>query len=219
MKRLLLVLCLVALPCSIFAQDSTLDRLLVQARVLRQAGKSNEAIPVAQQAVALAEKQQDWKHLNDAMRELSFDYRAAHDYDRILQLRLANLQTVRKYPKAFTDPAVEEHLSVQAVGAAYSLKHDYANAIRYGREELALTETMSRTKVVGTLLPFALQRLGINLYLAGQYPEAEQRMRQAYDKYAAYLNSAYQAFQTVERYQFQVELLRWLSRVQVAQRR
>src|SRR5215468_7360327 len=108
MKRLLLVLCLVVLPCSIFAQDSTLDGLLAKASGLRKAGKSNEAIPVAQQAAALAEKQQDWKHLNEARRELSFEYRLTHDYDRVLQLRLAGLQTARKYPKAFADPAEEE---------------------------------------------------------------------------------------------------------------
>jgi CHAT domain-containing protein len=218
MKRLLLVLCLVVLPYSLLAADSTLDGLLVQARVLRQAGKSNEAIPVAQQAAALAEKQQDWQHLNDARRELSFDYRLSHDYDRVLQLRLANLQTARKYSKAFADATEEERSSVQAVAAAYSWKHDYANAIRYCREELSLTEAMSRTKTVGTLLPYSLQRLGINLYLAGQLPEAEQRMRQAYAKYVEFVNQGWDP-RMVERFQLQVELLRWLSRVQVAQRR
>ena len=148
MKRLLLVLCLVLFPCSLVAADSTLDGLLAQARGLRQAGKLNEAMQVAQQAAALAEKQQDWKHLNDARRELSFEYRLTHDYDRVLQLRLANLQTARKYPKAFADPAEEERSSVQVVGAAYSWKHDYANAIRYCREELALTEAIDRKSVV-----------------------------------------------------------------------
>src|SRR5262249_9315090 len=155
---------------------------------------------------------------NDARRELSFEFRLTHDYDRVLQLRLASLQTARKYPKAFADAAEQERSSVWAVGAAYSWKHDYANAIRYCREDLGLTEAMSRTKNVGTLLPFALQRLGINLYLGGQYPEAEQRMRQAYDKYVAFVNQGYDPRQ-VEQYQFQAEVLRWLSRVQVAQRR
>jgi len=41
--------------------------------------------------------------------------------------------------------------------------------------------------MAGTLVPYSLQRLGINFYLAGQYTQAEYRMRQAYSKYLAFL--------------------------------
>src|SRR5215475_7303447 len=218
MKRLLIVFCLAGFANLAFAA-SDLDDLLRKAADLRKAGKPQEARPIAEQAVALAEKRKDWTHLWSARQELSFEYRFAGDYDRVLQLRKANLETVRKNPQGFQNFAYSEQSSVAYLSAAYSLKHDYANAVRYCLEELSLAEAMDRKGAAGTLLPYALQHLGINLYLAGQYAEAEQRMRQAYSKYLAFESLRHPDPREPTQYEMQVEILRWLERVLVAQKR
>src|SRR5260221_4952120 len=175
MKRLLLLFCLLSYSQLIFAADD-LDNLLTKARNLRKAGKVQEAKAIAEQAVTLGERTQNWQRLWDARQELSFEYRIGGDYDRVLQLRRANLDMVRKNPKGFQDYAGSEHFSVWYLAAAYSWKHDYANAVRYCLEDVALAEEMERKGKAGTILPFALQHLGINFYLAGQYAEAEKRI-------------------------------------------
>jgi tetratricopeptide (TPR) repeat protein len=199
--------------------DPSIESLLAQARSLRQSGKPAEARPLAQQAVTLAENQREWKQLVAARQELSFEERLSGDYDRVLQLRLANLETVHKHREAFAQNGDAEELAVQGVGAAYSWKRDYDSAIRYGREDLALSETYDRAAgSPSALVPHALQRLGINLYLAGQYPEAEERMREGYKKYLEFSAQTH-ATQAAWYYETQVEVLRWLQRVLVAQGR
>ncbi len=218
MKRLLLLFCLLSFSTLVFAADD-LGNLISKARELRKAGKVQEAKASAEQAVALGEKNQDWQRLWDARQELSFEYRIAGDYDRVLQLRRANLDTVRKNPKGFQNYAYSEQSSVAYLGAAYSWKHDYANAVRYGLEEVALAEAMDRKGTAGTVLAFSLQHLGIDFYLAGQYAEAEKRMRLAYSKYQAFNNLAHPDPREIGQYEFEMEILRWLERVLVAQKR
>lgn len=219
MKVLLLVCCLTLFhPCA-FAEDAVVNSLLEKARILRQSGKPAEARPFAEQAVSLAEKEKAWPQLVRARQELSFEDRLSGNYDRVLQLRLANLDTVRKRRDAFPQSDEEERSALQYVGAAYSWKRDYASAIRYCREDLARSEAYDRAaRMPSALVPHALQRLGINLYLAGQYPEAEQRMRDGYKKYLAFSELTH-ATQAAWYYETQVEVLRWLQQVLVAQKR
>ncbi len=219
MKGLLLVFCLSLLAPHTFAADPTIDSLLQKARILRQSGKPTEARPLAERAVTLAENQKAWRQLLTARQELSFEDRLSGNYDRVLQLRLANLETVRKHREAFPQNSDEERSALQYVGAAYSWKRDYASAIRYCREDLAYSEAYDRAAGnPSALVPHALQRLGINLYLASQYPEAEQRMREGYKKYLAFSGQTH-ATQAAWYYETQVEVLRWLERVLVAQKR
>ena len=159
----------------------------------------------------LAETQKAWQQLVDARLELSFEERLSGNYDRVLQLRSANLDTIRKHGKAFPGSADEEANAREQVGAAYSWKGDYASALRYCRGGLAHAEAADRAAgTPSASVPHALQRLGINLYLAGQYKEAEQRLREAYAKYLAFFKTNYET---------KVEVLRWLQRVLVAQKR
>lgn len=201
------------------AKDSAIDSLLDKARTLRKSGRPADAKPLAEQAVALAEKQKAWQQLFSARQELSFEERLLGNYDRLLQLRLANLETVRKHREAFLpNTSEEERTAVQYVAAAYSWKKDYVRAIQYCREDLAGSEANDRAHGISALVPHALQRLGINLYLAGQYPEAEQRLRDAYAKYVAFFGQTHET-QAASYYETQVETLRWLQRVLVAQKR
>ncbi len=220
MKRLLIVLCLASFSNLVFASDSDLDDLLHKAIDLRQAGKPQAAKPIAEQAVALAEKRQDWPHLWSARQELLYDYGLTRDYDRVLQLGKANLETVRKNAKAFSNLAEAERKSVETVGRAYSAKHDYVNAVRTCLEELALAEEMQRKEAQPGMLAYPLQRLGINFYLAGQFAEAEWRMRQAYSKFVeSGASFSDNAGMEAGQYEAEVEILRWLERALVAQRR
>jgi len=199
--------------------DQTIDSLLAKARALRQSGKPVEARSLAEQAMTLAENQGAWQPLFSARKELSFEERLSGNYDRVLQLRLANLETVRQHHEAFPQSDDEERLALEDVAAAYSWKRDYASAIRYCREDLVRSEADERAAGgPSALVPHALQRLGINLYLAGQYPEAEQRMRDGYQKYLAFFGQTH-ATLSASYYETQVEVLRWLERVLVAQKR
>lgn len=201
------------------APDPAIDSLLEKARILRQSGKPTEAKPLAERAMTLAENQRAWQQLLNARQELSFEERLSGNYDRVLQLRLANLETVRKHREAFPQNGDKEEWALQYVGAAYSWKRDYDSAIRYCREDLAVSEAYDRAAgSPSALVPRALQRLGINLYLAGQYPESEQRMREGYKKYLAFIEVTH-ATQAAWYYENQVEVLRWLQRVLVAQKR
>ena len=221
----LLIASAVAASAQTGTADPAIDSLLEKASTLRKSGKPAEARPLAEQAVTLAEKRQAWRQLVSARRELSFEERLAGNYDRVLQLRLANLDTFRKHRAAFPQPGtlptygLDEASIVQNVAAAYSWKRDYNSAIRYCREELSLSEADDRAAgSPSALVPHALQRLGINLVLAGQYPEAEQRLRESYQEYVAFSELTH-ATQAASYYEDQVEVLRWLQRVLVAQKR
>src|SRR5260221_14398331 len=104
MKRLLLLFCLLSYSQLIFAADD-LDNLLTKARNLRKAGKVQEAKAIAEQAVTLGERTQNWQRLWDARQELSFEYRIGGDYDRVLQLRRGNAGKGRQKPKRIEDYA------------------------------------------------------------------------------------------------------------------
>ena len=84
-----------------------------------------------------AENHRAWMQLVEARQELSFEERLSGNYDRVLQLRLANLETVRTHRQAFPRNGDDENSVVQSVGAAYSWKRNYIAAIRYCREDLA----------------------------------------------------------------------------------
>jgi len=201
------------------AAGPAIDSLLEKARILRQSGKPAEARPLAEEAVTLAENRGAWQQLLRARRELSFEERLSGNYDRVLQLRSANLETFHKHRGAFPPNGDEEESLLQDVAAAYSWKRDYASAIRYCREDLTLSEAYDRAAGrPSALVPHALQRLGINLVLAGQYPEAEARLREAYEKYVAFVEVTH-ATQAAWYYETQVEVLRWLQRALVAQKR
>jgi len=199
--------------------DPGIDSLLQKARILRQSGKPAEARPLAEQAVTLAGNRQAWQQLVMARRELSFEERLAGNYDRVLQLRLANLETFRQHRAAFPQNGDAEESILQDVAAAYSWKRDYTSAIRYCRDDLSLSEAYDRAAGrPSALVPHALQRLGINLVLTGQYAEAEERLREAYQKYVAFVEATH-ATQAAWYYETQVEVLRWLQRALVGQKR
>ena len=201
------------------AADPGIESLLAQARAFRQSGKLAEAKSSALQAVTRAQKQGAWQQLLLARKELSFAERLSGNYEAVLQLRLANLDTVRAHRDVFPQNGDGEESALQGVGAAYSWKHDYASAIRYCREDLAVSEAHDRAAgTPSALVPHALQRLGINLCLAGQYAEAEERMRAGYQKYLAFSELTH-ATQSAWYYETQVEILRWLERVLVTQKR
>jgi CHAT domain-containing protein/tetratricopeptide (TPR) repeat protein len=216
MKALLIALWLVAFTPLSFAEDPTVTSLLEKARILRQSGKPAEARPAAQQAVTLAESQREWKQLVSARTELSFEESSARNYDRVLQLRLANLDTVRAHHQEFLPLGEQEALA--SVGAAYSWNRNYPLAIRFCRADLAASQAYEQSQgSPSALVPHALQRLGINLYLAGQYDEAQDVLRKAYAKYVAFAELTKQT-QALWYYESQVEVLRWLERVLIAQK-
>jgi CHAT domain-containing protein len=222
MKILLVALWLAALSSTAFAADPAIDALLERARVLRQSGNSAGAKPPAEQAMALAEKSQAWAQLLQARQEVSFEERLAGNYDRVLQLRLANLNTVRAHHDAFQNQLSDaEEEQIANVGGAYSWKRNYELAVRYCREDVVASEAFSQRSKVGggTLLPHALQRLGINLYLWGHFAEAEGPLRKAYDGYVAFEKLAQNQTQDSLDYEYQVEVLRWLERDLAAQHR
>jgi CHAT domain-containing protein len=222
MKVLLVALWVAALSSTAFAADPTIDNLLDRARVLRQSGHPAEAKPLAEHALALAEKSQAWAQLVQARQEVSFEERLAGNYDRVLQLRLANLNTVRAHHDAFPNElSDEEEEQIAHVGAAYSWKRNYELAVRYCREDVAASEAFGQRSKGGggTLLPHALQRLGINLYLWGHFAEAEGPLRDAYDGYVAFAKQVQNQTQASWYYENQVEVLRWLERDLVAQNR
>ena len=217
MKILLLLCCLAVVDLAAFAEESTIESLLDKARILRQSGKPQEAKPLAEQALTLATKQKAWSQMVDARGELSFEERLAGNYDGVLQLRLANLDTIRAHRDAF--PSGGEEGALAHVAAAYSWKRNYPLAVRYCREVLAASEAEDRKNSIhGTGVPHALQALGINLYLAGQYDEAQDVLQKAYAGYVAFSAQTNQS-QSASYYEIQVETLRWLQRVLVAQKR
>src|SRR5207247_4813646 len=110
------------------------------ARILRKSGRPAEARPLAEQSASLAERQKAWEQLVAARQELSFEDRLLGNYDRLLQLRLANLETVRKHREGFRDAGEEERSAIQSLAAAYSWTTDYALAVRYCREDLARSD-------------------------------------------------------------------------------
>lgn len=215
MKAFVLALGVASLFSPAFASDPTVDSLLDKARILRQSGKPQEAKPVAEKAMMLAEQQSAWQLLVRARTELSFEERFAGDYDRVLQLRLANLDTVRAHPEAFAKDGPANAL--ESVCAAYSWKRNYPLAIRYCREGLAAVEAVAEKASPGLDVPRSEQRLGINLYLAGQYAEAQELFQSAYRNYAAWSTPVNQP-QAAWTYEPQVEVLRWLERTLVAQK-
>jgi CHAT domain-containing protein len=215
-KILFLVYYLAVVSCAAFAEDSTAASLLDKARTLRQAGKPQEAKPLAEKALALATKQKAWSQMVAARQELSFEERVAGNYDRVLQLRLANLDTVRAHRDAF--PSGAEESRAANVAAAYSWKRDYPLAVQYCREVLAAAQAGDRKDgTIGTGVPHALQALGINLYLGGQYDEARDVLQKAYAGYVAFSAQTNES-QSASYYEVQVETLRWLQRVLIAQK-
>jgi tetratricopeptide (TPR) repeat protein len=216
-KIMFLACCLAVVSFAAFAEQFTIESLLDKARILRQSGRPQEAKPLAEQALALATKQKAWSQIVDARGELSFEERLAGDYDRVLQLRLANLDSIRAHRDAF--PSSGEEGALEHVAAAYSWKRNYPLAVRYCREVLVASEAEDRKDgTIGTGVPHALQALGINLYLAGQYDEAQDVLQKAYAGYVAFSAQTNES-QSASYYEIQVETLRWLQRVLVAQKR
>jgi CHAT domain-containing protein len=217
MKILFLVCCLVVLSSAAFAEESRIESLINKARILRQSGKPQEAKPLAEQALILATKQNAWLQMVYARGELSFEERLAGNYDRVLQLRLENLDTIRAHRDAFR-PGDEESM-LEHVAAAYSWKRNYPLAIRYCGEALVAAEAEDRKDGrIGASVPHALQAMGINLYLAGQYNEAQDALQKAYAGYVAFSAQTNES-QSASYYEIEVETLRWLQRVLVAQKR
>lgn len=217
MKILFLVCCLAILSSAAFAQESNIESLLDRARILRQSGKPQQAKPLAEQALTVATKQKAWSQMVHARGELSFEERLAGNYDRVLQLRLANLDTIRAHRDAFS--SISERGTLAHVAAAYSWKRNYPLAVRYCREVLAASEAEDRKDgTIGTGVPHALQALGINLYLEGQYDEAQDVLQKAYAGYVAFSAQTGES-QSPSYYEIEVETLRWLQRVLVARKR
>jgi CHAT domain-containing protein len=99
------------------------------------------------------------------------------------------------------------------------LQKQYESALPYCRQSLKIAESLSHDEqIVGLDVAHKLQALGINLYLAGQYSEADETLRKAYAQYIAF-GQQLKNPQAASTYESQIEVLRWLERVLVAENR
>lgn len=179
----------------------------------RRSGLHLESIKTLEQAMALAKTNSDVDGESKARAFLALTHEEMGNLHEALALREENLVFVRRHRDQFEPQANDrESDAALAVSASHTLLGNYQKAIE------ALGPPPPRS--LGLRRAHFLQRRGVNLFLAGQLAAADASLTEALTEYEAFIN-LFLKFGGArdDAYELQVEVLRWLQAVRVAQKR
>ena len=176
----------------------------------RRSGLHSESIKTLQRALTVAKKTGDIDNEWVARAMLALTYQEKGDLRQALAVQNENLAFARRHrDKLRQGPMDRERDTLQAISAVYTLLGNFDKAV----EILGPPPPRSNSPDLGRA--HFLQRRGINWFLAGKLADADGSLTEALAEYEA---SGF-AKLVPDGYEFQVEVLRWLQAVRVAQKR
>ncbi|MDJ1180496.1 CHAT domain-containing protein [Roseofilum sp. BLCC_M91] len=207
-------------PMAIAQENSAqIDALILEGIESRKQRDYEESIAQLEEAIQQAQNLGE-PHLEHKARTfLALTYRVMGELETVLQLYEENLALVRQNPATEwnSETRQTERQSLEHLAGAYSSLGNYAKAIEFLAKNLNLIEQIS-INPADLSYPKVQMKLGINLFLDGQLKEAEQALKKAFDRYTQARELRVNAGSpSVTEYEFQVETLRWLQQVLVAQ--
>lgn len=215
-RAVVLLLCV----CTTFArvQHPTFDELSKKGEAEWKARDYANAAKAFEQALQLAQTSHDFdKQLR--MREwLDSAYELLGDTPKALHFAEGTLALIRQNPGHFRDPEHEdEEYLLRFLGSLYARQGNFALGLRDLRASLAFCQA---PKVdCGADTGRILRDLGVALYLSGDNKGAEQMLRKAAQSSHAFSARSAANASAVPTSDLELEALRWLERVLVAQHR
>jgi tetratricopeptide (TPR) repeat protein len=220
---LLLFLCACA---SICAQQRGYDALSDQGWAQWKARDYVHAARIFEQALKLAEASHDVDKQLSMRGSLDSAYELLGDTPKALRFAEGTLAFVRQNPEHFRDHHhEEEEYLLRFLGSLYARQGNYALGLKDLRASLAFCPAPTgdwnadwKTDC-GADRGRILRDLGIALYLSGDAGGAEQMLRQAVESSHAFSALGPAGTSPVPTSDLELEALRWLERVLVAQHR
>jgi len=212
---------LVAEAPLLITQDNSaqIDPLILQGIESRKQRDYEESIAQLEEAIQRAQQLGE-PHLEHKARTfLALTYRVMGELEIAQKLYEENLALVRQNPATEWNPDTRqtERQSLEHLAGIYASLGNYAKAIDLLEENLTLIE-QSSINPADLSYPKVQMKWGINLFLDGQLNEAEEALKKAFDLYSKARELRVNGGSpSVTEYEFQVETLRWLQQVLVAQ--
>ncbi|MDJ1182238.1 CHAT domain-containing protein [Roseofilum casamattae] len=200
-------------------REEAIETLILQGIESRKETNYEQSIAQLEQAIELAKQAGAARSEHKARTFLALTYRAIDELPTTLKLLQENLAFVRENPAAEWNPETRqtEKQSLEDLSGVYSSLENYPKAIELLRENLAIVE-QNEINLVDLSYPKVQMKLGINLFLAGELSAAEQALKTAFDLYSKAREARIKfGSPSITEYEFQVEALRWLQQVLVAQ--
>jgi CHAT domain-containing protein len=201
------------------AQSPELGRLIDKGDAERRSGLYEESIQTLERALALAPGTSDVDGEWQARAALALTYEVKGDLRRALELHERNRAfAVRHRDQLGSGPMNREIDSLSAISRIYTLTGNPAKAADVLKEHPVLARPgKERTPDFGRAKH--LQQIGINLFLAGKTEEAGKTLAAALAEFEADFTWREKVAPGFWDYESQVEVIRWLQAVRVAQGR
>ena len=216
--RHLLGLLLIAAPVVPRAAQSEQFQALMRVWQTQWRAKDySTAANTLQRALDLANKSGDIDELFEARRWLSSAYEILGETQKALALGEQNLILIRQHRDHFNiPPQNRESDEIGVLGLLYTKLGHYDTGLKYLRENLAIQRGIEKSGgSAGAGTGNALRSLGMALFLSGDAKGAEQALREGYDSSHKFWSWASKGATN----EGEVETLRWLERVLVAEQK
>jgi CHAT domain-containing protein len=211
----LLSIAMLVVPCA--AQDAQFQALMQVFQTQWRAKDYSMAASTMQRALDLANKSGKIDELVEARRWLRSAYQILGQTQKAVSLSEQNLILIRQHRDHFNSPPQNrESEELGILGLLYTKLGDYDRGLKYLREDLDIQRGIEKSGgFAGAGIGNALRSLGMALFVSGDSKGAEQALREGYES----LHKFWSFVSEGATNEGEVEILRWLERVLVAEQK